>query len=58
MHNMIIKDGENVGLEVCFDVVNIPIRCEFTIDYYTQGSRIFKNANIHYMLHNGIIEHL
>ncbi len=39
MHNMIIKDGENVGLEVCFDVVNIPIRCAFTIDYYTQGNR-------------------
>jgi hypothetical protein len=42
MHNMIIKDGENVGLEVCFDVANIPTRCEFAIDYYTQGNRKIK----------------
>ncbi len=46
MHNMIIKDGENVGLEVCFDVVDIPNRCEFTIDYYTQGNRKIKKMKI------------
>ncbi len=46
MHNMIVKDGENGGLEVCFDVVNIPTRCEFTIDYYTQDNRKIKKMQI------------
>jgi hypothetical protein len=46
MHNMIIEDGKTVGLEVCFDVANICIRCEFTIDYYTQGNRKIKKMQI------------
>ncbi len=31
MHNMIIKDEKNVNLKCCFDVVNIHIKCGFTI---------------------------
>lgn len=46
MHNMIIEDEENVRLEVVFDVANIPTRCEFTIDYYTQGNRKIKKMQI------------
>jgi hypothetical protein len=55
---MIIKNEKNARLEVCFDNTTIPIRCGLAIDEYTHGSRQIENPNIHYTLHNDLIENL
>jgi hypothetical protein len=47
-----IKDQKNVRLEICLDVITIPIKCGFTIDEYTHGSREIENldARINYIV--------
>jgi hypothetical protein len=58
MQNMIIKVEKSVGLELCFDVVNIPISHNLTINEYTQGGKEIKNVDVHYRLCNDFIKHL
>jgi hypothetical protein len=58
MHTMIIKAEKSVGLELCFDVVNIPISHNLTINEYTQGGKEIENVDVHYRLCNDFIEHL
>jgi hypothetical protein len=57
MHNMIIKDERNVSLEHCFDVVNIHIKCGFTITKYTQCNKHIENVDIHYKSYNALIDY-
>ncbi len=58
MHYMIIEDEENVRLEICFDTITIPIKCDLTIDEYTHGNRKIENPNVHYKLHNDFTKYL
>jgi hypothetical protein len=58
MHNIIIKNKNNAGLGDYFDATTIPITGGLTIDKYTHENRKIENANVHYKLHNDLIEHL
>ncbi len=58
LHNMIIKNEYDDQVEGVELVINIQFNWRLSFEMFRQGTKQIENANLHFRLHNDVIEYL
>jgi len=58
LHNMIIKNEHEDQVEGVELIINIQFNWRLSFEMFRQGTKEIKNANLHFRLHNDLIEYL